>query len=442
MAIFPFPNGMGIQMTTQSAEHPAFLTRMRALIAGEVSADTLESYRNAGGAAYKLFIDAEQRRNELADAGKTPWTMTAAERINMVSTWVAFALQTLGDAFLEATYEADPGTVGFVPAITARQADLFYGEVANWLAFAAKAETDDQFLLPVHMPFDLPAFVEVDPCPTSHLLAMLAAASKIVDHAGIAVADCARSAKGGDHDREIATLKGRMAAITASHDYAQSMHRDGVVPSNETHERIEATIKTVIVDAFRIGQIAAMPELAAHASSPVAASSPIGQLAALARPMLPLPGQPGFDRFCLTDPHCVSHLTRDPKAGPAIDYLWSHDPSPQKTLAIQEEILAALVRGDIDYGKGSTGRIGHYYCCPWSAIYHVNRPVVIGGQELQSGQEFTYDVSADISADVSAEEIADGGLFKRNILVSRFSSTSRTDYCDGGKNNDGCGGKD
>lgn len=409
-------------MSTQTAEHPGFLTKMRALIAGEVSADTLESYRNAGGAAYKLFMDAERRRGEFVDAGKTPWTMTATQRTYMASTWVAFALQTMGDAFLEATYEADPGTVGFVPPITAKQAELFYGDVAEWLAFAAKAESDEQFLLPVHMPFDLPAFVEVEPCPTAHLLAMLAAARKIVDHAEIAVADCARSAKGGDHDQEIATLKGRMAATAASHDYAQSMRRDGVVPSNEVHELIQTTIKTVIADAFRIGQIAAMPELAAHASSP------IGQLAAPTRHTLPLPGQPGFDRFCLSDPHSVSRFTRDPKAGPAMDYLWSHDPSPRQTLAIQEEILAALVRGDINYSKGSTGRIGCYNCCPWSAVYHVSRPVVIAGQHLQSGQEFTYDVSA--------EEMAEGGSFKRNILVGRFSSTSKTDYCDGSKNND------
>ncbi len=405
-------------MSAQTAEHPAFMTKMRALIAGEVSADTLESYRNAGGAAYKLFVDAERRRSELVDAGKTPWTMTASERSYMASTWVAFALQTIGDAFLEADYEADPGTVGFVPPITAKQAELFYGDVAEWLAFAAKAESDEQFILPVHMPFDLPAFVEVAPCPTTHLLAMLAAARKIVDHAEVAVADCARSAKGSDHDREIAALKGRMAAIASSHDYAQSMRRDGVVWSNEVHERIETTIKAVITDAFRVGQIAAMPEFAANPSSPIA------QLAAPTRHTLPLPGQPGFDRFCLSDPHSVSRFTRDPKAGRAIDYLWSHDPSPRQTLAIQEQILAALVRGDINYGKGNEGRIGCYYCCPWSAIYYVDRPVVIGGRHLQSGQEFTYDVSAE------------GGSFKRNILVGRFSSTSKTDYCLGSNGDD------
>lgn len=323
-------------MSTQTAEHPGFLTRMRALIGGEVSADTLEAYRNAGGAAYKLFTDAERRRSELVDAGKTPWTMTAPQRTYLASTWVAFALQSLGDAFLEADYAADPGSVGFVPPITAMQAGLFYGDVADWLAFAAKAESDDRFHLPVHMPFDLPAFVEVEPCPTAHLLAMLAAGRTIVEHAGIAVGDCARSVKGGDHEQEIAALRGGMSAIVASHDYAQSMRRDGVVPSRETHERIEATIKTVIADGFRIGQIAAMPELAAQASSPIA------QLAAPAWHSLLLPGQPGFDRFCLSDPHSMSRFARDPKAGPAMDYLWSHDPSPRQTLAIQEEILAAL----------------------------------------------------------------------------------------------------
>lgn len=408
--------------TTSDHAHPGFLTKMRALIAGEVSADTLEAYRNAGGAAYKLFTDAERRRTELVDAGKTPWTMSPNQRTYMASTWVAFALQALGDAFLETDYEADPATVGFVPPITARQADLFYGDVANWLAFAARAESDEQFRLPVHMPFELPAFVEVEPCPPAHLMAMLAAARKIVEHTEIAVADCVRSVKGSDHDHEIATLTSQLAGLVATHDYAQSMRRDGVMPSHEVHELIETSIKTVIAGAFRIGQIAAMPELAAHASSAVA------QLAAPTWHTLLLPGQPGFDRFCLSDPHSVSRFIRDPKAGPALDYLWSHDPSPQQTLAIQEEILAALARGDITYGNGSAGRIGCYFCCPWSAIYRVSRPVVIGGRQLQAGQEFTYDVSA--------EEMREGGPFKRDILVGRFSSTSKTDYCDGSEEND------
>ncbi|OYV38653.1 MAG: hypothetical protein B7Z80_09440 [Rhodospirillales bacterium 20-64-7] len=402
-------------MSAHPIAPPSILTRMRALVTGEVSADTLESYRSAGGAAYKLFIDAERRRDELVAAGKTPWTMSAAERSFLASAWVAFALQTIGDAFLQADYEADPGTVGFVPAITAQQAGLFYNEVADWLGFAAKAESDERFRLPVHMPFDLPAFVEVEPCPSAHLLAMLAAGRKVVEHAGIAVADCARSVKGGGHDQEVATLKGRMAAISASHDYAQSMHRDGVA-SNEVHEIIETTIKTVIMDAFRIGQIAVMPEadIQAAPSSPWAAPA--------SRPSLPLPGQPGFDRFCLTDPHALGQFVGDAKARRAVDDLWAHDPSPQQTLALHEQILAALARGDIEYSKGRTGRIGSYYCCPWSAIYHVNRPIVIGWYRLEYGQEFTYDVSA--------EDMARGGAFKRDILVGSFSSTSKTDYCD------------
>lgn len=53
---------------------------------------------------------------------------------------------------------------------------------------------------------------------------------------------------------------------------------------------------------------------------------------------------------------------------------------------------------------------------------------MIGGRQLQPDQEFTYDVSA--------EEMAEGGPFKRNILVGRFSSTSKTDYCDGSEEND------
>jgi hypothetical protein len=77
---------------------------------------------------------------------------------------------------------------------------------------------------------------------------------------------------------------------------------------------------------------------------------------------------------------------RWPTARRAVERLWADDPDPDTTLAIKEEIDAALYRHDISYEPVQ------YYMCPWSAIYVVKRPVKIGGVRLHPLQEFTYDV--------------------------------------------------
>lgn len=406
--------------TSRPGNPPGMLTKLRAMVAGEVSAETLESYRGAGASVYDLFVQAEHRRSELVGGGKTPWTMTNNEHSYLTAVWIAFALQTLGDAFLQADYDADPGTVGFVPPVTARQAELFYGEVEEWLAAAQRARSDAAFMLPKRIPVRLPEWVAVEPCPLPHLDAMMAACRKIVEHAGVAVADCVRSVQDGSHKGEISALQGEMASLTSSSDYAQSMYRALHSPGGTLHERLESTIKSTIEGAFRIGQIAVMPGAAIEEQTrrqrPPASVPPTRRL--------PLPGAPGFDLFCLTDPHWVQHFRNDPKAQKALRYLWSRDPSPQATLDIQEEIEAAFARGDISYAKDSRTQQGYcYYCCPWGAIYHVDRETRIGGQSLRPGEEFAYDVSA--------EAVAEGGDFKREIKVGRFSNTSETDYCDG-----------
>src|SRR5262249_7481368 len=64
----------------------------------------------------------------------------------------------------------------------------------------------------------------------------------------------------------------------------------------------------------------------------------------------------------------------------------------------------------------------YYYCCPWSPVYQVHRPVKINGKQLSVPQQFTFDVSG--------EELADGGSFVRRIVLGPFQPTDEVDYCD------------
>jgi hypothetical protein len=137
---------------------------------------------------------------------------------------------------------------------------------------------------------------------------------------------------------------------------------------------------------------------------------------------LPRPGEAGFDPWCLTDPNTRMSWQQDRRARQAIRLLWANDPSPDRALAVQDRINPALARGDIAYARAYGQQVGPYFCCPWSSIFLVKRPVRIGGRRLRPMQQFTLDVSA--------EGLAEGDAFRREILVGPFAPTDEVDYCD------------
>jgi hypothetical protein len=154
------------------------MTRLAAALRGEVAATTVEAYRRAGAAAYQDMMDAEQLRAGLAASGAGLWDAGPGQSSQLLCTWNAFALQTLGDQLVEADYQADPRTAGFLPPVTAEQAAAFLGEVEHWSASARRAASDATYdvTAEIAVPAPLPAWVTVEPCPRAHLTAMLTAA--------------------------------------------------------------------------------------------------------------------------------------------------------------------------------------------------------------------------------------------------------------------------
>jgi hypothetical protein len=181
----------------------------------------------------------------------------------------------------------------------------------------------------------------------------------------------------------------------------------------EVHERVENSLRRGIAAWYLLGQLLAMPALL---DRPEVTATPV------TGPPLPLPGQPGFDPWCLTEPHSRARWQADPAARRAIATLWRYDPDPAATLAIQSQINAAVAAGTVTPILITGGTARHYYCCPWSAIYQARRPVTIAGRRLRAMEEFTFDVSA--------EEMGEGGEFARRLLPGPFHTTSKVDYCD------------
>jgi hypothetical protein len=385
-----------------TSSHP-HLTKLLAKVKGEVSAAELEALRGAGSRIYDSFTAVEAERKQLAAAGIDLWQPGSLDsRPRLATWWRAFACQQLGEAFLDADYGADPRTAGYVPPVTAEQVEALFTEVEVLLHDVRHAESDPSWT-PAGLPSRLPQWVDVDPCPRAHLEAMFKACEVMVEHAEFAVADL-EALGAGRHPAEYQRLQTELADAKADASYAADLHAGMPAQvSQNLHERIERTIKRAIENAYRIGQLAAMPQL-------------MGVLPPAGIRRLPRPGEDGFDMWCLTDPRSRAGWRNDPAAVRAIEMLWKSDPDPGATLGIQAQIDAAVERGDLSRTSG-----GHYFCCPWSAVYQVVNPVTIGGKRLRRGKTLTFDVSA--------EEMAEGGPFTRDILSGDFRPTDKVDYC-------------
>ncbi len=392
---------------------PSLATRFRAMLRGERNAEALEAMRRAGAIVYAELTEAEKTRTELLTAGQDLWTAPPALGGHLLATWNAFVLQTLAVGLLDADYAADAGTVGYVPQVTFDQAWTWFSTAEGWLSQARQARGNPDYDARQHLPLPAapPAWAEVEPCPQAHLEAMLAAVPAVREHADLAVFDLERCSTEGRRRSGLNRLRQLAAEAGTAADYASALR--GSVPGQRLHELIEAHLKRALTIWFHIGQLAAMPSLID------------GYRVATAPPIVDpqtLPGGSRFDPWCLTDPASRSRWQSDARARKAIDALWANDPDPAATLALRADVDAALADGRITAVAGRNGGNYHYYCCPWSAVFQVRRPVRIGGRQLAVPQQFTLDVSA--------EEVAEGGAFVRRVLVGPFRDTDEVDYCD------------
>ncbi|RFU43277.1 hypothetical protein DZF91_02195 [Actinomadura logoneensis] len=397
---------------------PTLLVRMTAKLKGEVRADTLESFRRAGGVAYAEMQRAEALRQKLADEGANLWHVEPGVSSQLLCAWNAFVLQSIGENLLDADYSADPRTVGYVPPVTHTQVTACFDEVEPWSSRARQAAGNSSLDLSatLRLPADLPEWAEADPCPLPHLRGMLAAARAVRQHAEVALGVFEASVQDAEkHGRDLQRLRQLAAEGSTAADYAEGLLEAD--PDPNLHEAIEERLQRALEAFYHLGQLTAMPSLIARYDTG-------GQVAATPAPRkLATPDSSGFDPWCLTSPRERATWRKDPRAHQSIKELWEFDPDPAATLRIQDEIDAAFAAKAIDYARNGSGSLlGSYFCCPWGAIYVVRRPVTINGRRLRQGQQFTYEVDAD--------EVPKGGRFVRRLIVGTFAPTNDVEYCD------------
>ena len=403
---------------------PKLWHRMCAAMSGEVSSDTLEAYRRASLAVYDALEHSEAHRTKAKEDGKNAWTMAASTKAEILCTWNAFVLQTLGDRFLEADYEHDTSTVGFVPAITSDQILRFYTQVEGWLNRAQQAHYNPDYQLDIFVPAELPEWSEVEPCPNAHLVGMLEAMRAVRIHTDAALIFLNDSPpQNAEQKKHLNAIRQVQAAAMTKARYADDMMTGN--PSRDVHERVEEHVKVAIEHFYLLGQLLASPELAAQLNqlNQITVDPFDLILQDLKTQRFPLPGQKGFDIWCLTDPEARDHFRKDRKAVKAIKTLWSLDPDPQRTLEIQAEINAAFARGDITFAIDRyLKKLGHFFCVPWGPVYIVRRPITIAGTKLRTMQQFIFNVTC--------EGVNLGAPFEREIMIGNFNPTSKFEYGD------------
>jgi len=407
---------------------PTLWHRMCAAMTGEVTADTLEAYRRASLAVYDALDHCETHRVSAKESGQNAFTLQTSTKAELLCTWNAFVLQTLGDRILDADYENDPSTRGFVPAVTADQILRFYGQVEGYINRGQQAHHNPDFKLDIIVPAALPAWSEVEPCPNAHLIGMLEAMKAVRDHTEAALIFLNESeAKDDAQKKNLNTIRQIHAGAITKARYAEDMMTGE--PSRDVHERVEEHVKVAIEGFFLLGQLLAMPELASKLTTAQAAGGglPLPPYTApfngAPGPRLPMPNEANFDMWCLTDADAARRFRNDREAVRALKTLWSLDPDPRRTLEIQAEINAALSRGEITYAVDRYNKkLGHFFCAPWGSVYLSKGSQVIGGQRLGAMQQFIFNVTC--------EGVNLGAPFEREIMTGNFTPTTKFEYGD------------
>lgn len=392
------------------APNPTVWGRMYARLQGEIPATTLEAYRRASFPVFEVMDLVEARRLECATEGLNPWTVPPATRAEFLCGWNAFVLQTLGNDLLDADYDASPATVGYVPPATAQQVLAFYDQVEAWLDRARQAHASPDYRLDVQVPAELPEWAELEPAPRAHVAGLLRAMRSVSDHAAAAMAFLPEQApEGAEQQTQLNRIRQIYASAESKARYALDLHGTGATA--EINARLEPYAREAIELFYELGQLVADPWLATEPAPPaVPASAPV------VKPAGTLPGEAGFDEWCLTDPQAATRLQADDKAKRALRRMWKQDPDPARTLAVQAELRAAFNQGHITYASTGTERVGWFHCCPWSPVYVANHVVTIDGTRLKPMQRFVFDVGTH------------SGAFRRRILTGTFQQTGEVQY--------------
>ncbi len=331
--------------------------RLQAKARGEVSTAALSAYSSANSEAYSLLDEQPA---------------TGAARL---AAWCAFVLQTHADNML-----GSGSCVGLASPEACEEAEVMFELVGAWLGRAHAAAASSAYTLDVTVPQPLPQ--PRAPRTAGVLKAMKRTLETVQARAG---ADLADRAAEPIHDR----LAPMMSTVQTALDSAGALSAASL--GDDLKATLGQTLQGGLDRAYQVGQLLALPELLGKPkpAEPVVAAHDSTTV------QLFLPGDIGFDPWCLTDPLERLHRQQSAEARAAIEELWNADPDATKTLTIQAQISAAREQGAADFMPDEGGTLARLSShCPWPGVLYATAPLVVAGKALEPGDRFVFTVGS------------------------------------------------
>lgn len=230
----------------------------KGLLRGEVDATILEAFRRAGSSVYDLADEAEEKRQLLCLAGRSPWQFPLQFQTELLCSWNALVLQSLGDRLLLDDYLADPDTEGVVPSATLEQAERFYGQVGPWLVAARMASASERYRVRRALPAALPRWSSGGR-PAGHLRVLQSMCDFLLGRLTSVVDWYAElPATKASHQAAHATMQELLAEADARSGYADGLL---VQPTPALLKTADEELQRSLAKLFALGQYAAMPGL-------------------------------------------------------------------------------------------------------------------------------------------------------------------------------------
>jgi hypothetical protein len=259
------------------------------------------------------------------------------------------------------------------------------------------------------VPAALPAWLESERYPPSYLAGLLRAMRTVANHAEAALAFLPETAP-PEVETQLERIRQLQASAESKARYALDLRGAGDARSMDA--RVAPYVRDAIELFYTLGQLVAEPALAAEPDG-----LPPGHADLPPREVSVLPGEPGFDTWCLTDTYAANELQHNERAQRALKKMWEEDPDPARTLAIQAEIRDAFKRGLIAYAYEGDARVGYFHCCPWGPVFVAMQSVTLAGTRLSVRQRFVYEVGS-LASD----------SFRRRILPGSFRETGDLEF--------------
>ena len=371
-----------------------------------------------------------------------PWLQSRATSGLLLSIWAAQALQDMA-AILEATAQKQLGEAGKLPEASFALADQLYDSALGWIEHGQSAlvaiEADPEFELPVQLPVRAPELDWVSDAPPAHFVAAIQAAVQL----GTAVEDALNNMQ-TDRSRLPRKYDGAFDTITRAIRVARAkLDQVEAAESDRQAVRLSPDIWAMLQDVVRLyfqaGQQVARPGLidprydavaqaAARARRlpPPPAPAPAPAPAPRPAPARTAPSQPAgpgrspvqvgsgyaprtvsypvspppppppapptlgerlglrFDAWDLTDAGARSTYRNDPTRIAELEAFWRSDTNPEETHRLFGLIMAAVKAGQVAARPGEFSKAS-----PWISTFVALADVVIGTEQLKTGQLFT-----------------------------------------------------